>query len=122
MLKFVRQALSQIYHDLVTAIAFLKEIKLFIAVKNNKNIQLRLIVKVYYNGKCLIFRWISDFKALIETSLKVLKLINQLINRQKSEQFCLLAKSSRNEWTDSFKMYRIDRIEIVVTVITYLGN
>ncbi len=122
MLKFVRQALSQIYHDLVTAIAFLKEIKLFIAVKNNKNIQLRLIVKVYYNGKCLIFRWISDFKALIETSLKVLKLINQLINRQKSEQFCLLTKSSRNEWTDSFKMYRIDRIEIVVTVITYLGN
>ena len=71
-----------------------------------------------------MFCWIfGEYEAMAmgEVETMIVKLIDKLVRSQKSEGFWLRTEARIGDVTEPFECYRIESVEIIVFVVSYLS-
>lgn len=120
MLEFVREMIRDLNQYIIAEIEALDYDNLVFVVQQDHELIMRAVIILYdYLLLSVILRpEEGELVTLAEMRLKIPQLINNMIDGHNSDILSLLAKDSLNDFTDSFEVDIIDRVEVVITIVS----
>jgi hypothetical protein len=122
--KFIRQHFLQFDEHLISTIASLENIQLSITVKYEHQLQFRTVMIVYHDPlhRTAVFFAKCHSQTPSDMSFEIFKLKQQQISCQKSDVFTVFTKSSRNYFSKINQTDFINRIEIIISIVSDLAE